>query len=35
MFNHYFMIAEWGYFALLGLTIMNSLILMAIIWRAR
>lgn len=33
MFNHYFMIAEWGYYALLALMIMNMAILLRLIWR--
>lgn len=35
MFNHYFVIAEWGYFAILGLLLINSAILLRLIWRAR
>lgn len=33
MFNHYFVIAEWGYFALLALMLCNSAILIGLIWR--
>lgn len=33
MFDKYFLIAEWGYFALLALMLMNSAILIGLLWR--
>ena len=33
MFDQYFLIAEWGYFALVALMIINIAILLRLIWR--